>query len=452
MIPPSLSLSLFDNSFYSDCSCRKIYEVASSDNYVLLKQALEGATGEIPKEDLDLALLRAAANGNLDCVNLLLDNGADIKAVDGNLDTPLILATSNGHKRVAEVLLKRGCPPNEVNFLNFSPLMKACENGYTDIVRLLLEYISFEDSDRTIPPDNSRVKPNLPQTQIYAINFKRSPRGHTPLISAVLNKSFDLVKMLLDANAPVNETDLDKSTALHVAAASSTPDILHLLLEAKADVNVKNMMHLSPLMSAIMNNKIENICLLLKYGADVSVTSSRRNVLSVAARTGTKEIMETLIEAGADLDHKDAHGNTPLFVAVQNENYAALRCLIRSGCTFDTTNKINHIRQWQKMTLFHFAVWKKNVDIMKTLYAAGAYTNKILYDCLNDEKLREHCSVMPELFENLEKVASIPPQLTLLCRKVVREAIAKPLPITVPQLSLPESIKYFLLYSDIYLD
>ena len=414
--------------------------MASSDNYVLLKKALEGVSEEIAKEDLDLALLRAAANGNLDCVTLLLDNGADIKAVDGNLDNALILATSDGHRDVVEILLKRGCPPNEVNFLNFSPLTKACENGYTDIVQLLLEYISFKDSERTVPSENTRVKPNY---------FKKSPRGHTPLIYAVLNKNIDLVKMLLNANVPVNETDLNKSTALHIAAASSTPDIVHLLLQAKADVNVKNMMHLSPLMSAIIYNKLENICLLLRYGADISVTSSKRNVLSVAARTGTKEIMETLIKAGADLDHKDAHGNTPLFVAVQSENYAALKCLIHNGCTLDTINKINHVRQWEKMTLFHFAVWKKNLEIVKMLYVAGAYTNQILQDCLNNEKLREHCSVMPEIFETLETFASNPPPLTLLCRKVVREVIAKPLPVTVHDLSLPAAIRNFLLYSDL---
>ena len=105
--------------------------MASSDNYALLKEALEGVHGEILKEDLDLALLRAAANGNLDCVRLLLDSGADIKAVDGNLDNALILATSNRHKDIVELLLKHGCPPNDVNFLNDSPLMKACEIGDT---------------------------------------------------------------------------------------------------------------------------------------------------------------------------------------------------------------------------------------------------------------------------------------------------------------------------------
>lgn len=83
------------------------------------------------------------------------------------------------------------------------------------------------------------------------------------------------------------------------------------------------------------------------------------------------------------------------------------------------------------------------------MYAGGAFTNNILYECNNDEKLRETCSDKPEIFENLEKFASNPQSLAMICRKTVREVVKRTLPRTVPQLSLPSPVRDFLLYSDI---
>jgi Ankyrin repeats (3 copies) len=47
------------------------------------------------------------AKGYTECVKYLLDQGADLEAVDANGNTPLHLATGNGHIDIVELLLSR---------------------------------------------------------------------------------------------------------------------------------------------------------------------------------------------------------------------------------------------------------------------------------------------------------------------------------------------------------
>mmetsp|Transcript_52783 Transcript_52783/g.132775 ORF Transcript_52783/g.132775 Transcript_52783/m.132775 type:complete len:226 (-) Transcript_52783:48-725(-) len=47
------------------------------------------------------------AKGYIDCVKYLLENGADLEAVDANGNTPLHLATGNGRTCIVELLLSR---------------------------------------------------------------------------------------------------------------------------------------------------------------------------------------------------------------------------------------------------------------------------------------------------------------------------------------------------------
>ena len=55
---------------------------------------------------------RAAWNGNKNVMQLLLDRGAELNAVDQDGWTPLHGATLHGHKDVVQLLLERGADPN----------------------------------------------------------------------------------------------------------------------------------------------------------------------------------------------------------------------------------------------------------------------------------------------------------------------------------------------------
>jgi hypothetical protein len=84
-------------------------------------------------------LMKAAYNGKFRVVKYLLDNGADIKERDSRGNTALLHAAWTGHLKVVKELLRRGADINEKNGRNWNALMQASGEGHYPMVRYLLE-------------------------------------------------------------------------------------------------------------------------------------------------------------------------------------------------------------------------------------------------------------------------------------------------------------------------
>jgi len=94
------------------------------------------------------ALLSASGMGNVvcvqghvDCVQLLLDNGADVSLshpVTGH--NPLLIASLMGHTNVVSILLQHGADARTVTFNGCNSLHLASIMGHTDVVSILLRH------------------------------------------------------------------------------------------------------------------------------------------------------------------------------------------------------------------------------------------------------------------------------------------------------------------------
>ena len=92
------------------------------------------------------ALIHAAENGNNECVELLINSGAEVDKTDTSARTPLMAAAENGHDGVVELLIKAEADVNleqqdedEHIDTGFTAVMFAEKNGHKSCVKLLVD-------------------------------------------------------------------------------------------------------------------------------------------------------------------------------------------------------------------------------------------------------------------------------------------------------------------------
>ncbi|KAM4662474.1 ankyrin repeat and SOCS box protein 12-like [Discoglossus pictus] len=109
-------------------------ELLSQDKYKKLINTRSG--WGVPVTPLRLA----ASQGFLECLKILLANGAEVDILDVKAQTPLFTAVSAGQFDCVRELLKAGANPCGSIYNNCTPVLTAARDGHANILRELLEY------------------------------------------------------------------------------------------------------------------------------------------------------------------------------------------------------------------------------------------------------------------------------------------------------------------------
>jgi len=117
---------------------------------------------------------------------------------------------------------------------------------------------------------------------------------------------------------------------------------LTILLKNGCEINSKNDFGYTPLMVAALKARPEIISFMLERGAAVNIVSTDElkftAMFTAVQNVENPEIVELLIEKGAEIDRKAFCDWTPLMVAIRMRNLVGARILIRHGADVNAVN------------------------------------------------------------------------------------------------------------------
>jgi ankyrin repeat protein len=225
-------------------------------------------------------------------VRALLRGGSDANEAQGDGTTALLWAAYHGRPDATRWLLDAGAKPGATNRYGLSPLAQAASEGDAEIIAMLLA---------------AGANPN-----------STMPEGDTALMLAARSGSEPGVRALLSAGARVDERDeWHGETALMWAAGENHPDVVRLLVEHSAE--------------------LEAVSTVFKWNVPrpAAVTAPLPvggfTALHHAARENAYDAVRALLELGADPNHLDGLGYSPLRVAVTNNNLDVAKLLVEHG-------------------------------------------------------------------------------------------------------------------------
>jgi ankyrin repeat protein len=282
-------------------------------------------------------LFIAVKNNDIKKVKSLLDDPkVDVNIVDDDSDNILMSAALYAQPEIMELLLKKGAKVNSRNKAGQTALMW-CANE-KDKLELLLKYgANIKDTSKS---GNTALLIGCVGSNKYEIvkflldngadPLAKNRSKETALMRAAQFGDTATISLLLRKGININTKDQGGSTALMQAIANSNREVVLQLLESGADPDIPSDILPSALCEAVIYNDIEVVKAILKKTKNVMAVRSSL-LFAVYNEHDNTEIIQTLIDNGADVNFKSPEGITVLAMAMQKGNTATVALLKKAG-------------------------------------------------------------------------------------------------------------------------
>ncbi len=339
----------------------------------------------------------AAEVGNTEILKVLLEAGADPDSPNSDGMTALLAVARTGIVEAAQVLIKAGAKVDaRENFGGQTPLMWASARRHPAMMQLLISSgadINARSTDRNY------------QRHVTAEGRPKSldSGGLSPLHYAARENCHACVEVLIKNKADINLPDPDGVSPLLVAIFNANWDIAQQLIEAGADVNQWDIFGETPLFTAVnLRSRVDGgrgtsidpmpkatgtqiVRMLLDRGANPNAqlffgpanltgnTNTRgSSPLIRAANNGDVEMVKLLLEKGADATIMTADRQTAIHAVIagrsqEKQAIELIGMLVKAGADVNVVALINHPQEIRGGTALHYAVRKRQKELIKYL-------------------------------------------------------------------------------------
>mmetsp|Transcript_70012 Transcript_70012/g.121157 ORF Transcript_70012/g.121157 Transcript_70012/m.121157 type:complete len:322 (+) Transcript_70012:2-967(+) len=260
---------------------------------------------EAQEEDVDLEVCIRSLSGEL-IVSLHMPSRSSIQSVKK------YLSQQSGYKLYTQQLLCRhaGILDKSQTLRMLTPpveLQLVCLPFDADAGNELLQSALQGDAQAVVRHLEAPACPD----------WSRPRDGLTPLIAASHIGAVSCVESLLEAGADRDKAETTScASPIFVASQEGHPEIVQILCNARADVNQPARGCVTPLYMAAQNGYIRVVEMLCKAQANLNVTQKEgATPLCMAAEKGHLQVIRHLVAMRADVRKPRKDGKSPLTVA-----------------------------------------------------------------------------------------------------------------------------------------
>lgn len=315
------------------------------------KEKRDGKDKKEPSQKARPSVLwEAASLGDVDTVLALCAAGACVNEVDVDGRSPLHVACSTGHVNVVHALCRAGAQTDHPDNEGLTPLLAGAFQGDSKVVQALCHWTADVEQTDT--------------------------DGWTPLFAAAYAGHAAVVQDLLLVRACPHHCASNNASPLQIAQAKEHHDVVDVLWEDSTAQGAKDPQALAPrpstvatgfLFQAIRDNSFSRVRELCEHGgADINhYDQAGTTPLILACTLGAVDMVGCLCELRADMNKRSKDGRAAIVIASSEGNAAVVRTLCHASMNVD-------VKDAERMTPLLAASFFGHLDIINVLIDESA--------------------------------------------------------------------------------